>query len=161
METAPKTYTPDERAAFVEGYREWRGTQRAYADAVGVAQGTMSKWLAGVGKGTTPAGRRCAHPGCREPMEGRRKGGRFCSDRCRARWNKARWRDVRRAVAAGGDSATLVPPMLEVVPLAPVEVRPVAVAGARLVLPCGAELHLDALPSARWVAELTVALARC
>ncbi|MBM4398374.1 MAG: hypothetical protein FJ087_22125 [Deltaproteobacteria bacterium] len=161
MQAASRTYTPEERAALVEGYREWRGTQRQYADAVGVAQGTMSKWLAGLGKGTSPAVRRCAHPECRAPMGGRREGARFCSDLCRARWNKAREREGRLDVAGRGERDASVPAMLEVVPVATVAAAPVAHPGARLVLPGGAELHLDTLPPARWVAELAAELGRC
>lgn len=161
MQAAFRTYTPEERAALVEGYREWRGTQRQYADAVGVAQGTMSKWLAARGEGTSPVARRCAHPECRAPMGGRREGARFCSDVCRARWNKARERDARRDLAGGGGRDARVPAMLEVVPVGTVAAAPPAHRGARLVLPGGAALHLEALPPARWVAELAAELGRC
>lgn len=161
MPSAARTFTPEERAALVEGYREWRGTQRQYADAVGVAHGTMSRWLAGVRKGAAPAGRWCAHLGCRASMEGRRPGARFCSDRCRGRWNKARERGAPRAAATRAGLAAPAPAMLEVVPVATVDVRSSALPSARLVLPGGAELRLDALPPARWVAELAAELGRC
>jgi hypothetical protein len=56
--------------------------------------------------------------------------------------------------------------MLEVVPVTLPVILPAApvsaaAPGVRLLLPGGAELHVDALPPARWVAELAAELRRC
>ena len=68
----------------------------------------------------------------------------------------------RMLARAGVPTAASQPPaMLEVIPVPPAASRAPAAVAARLVLPGGAELHLDALPPAGWVAELAAGLARC
>lgn len=41
-----REFTAEDRAAVVERYRAWEGPQRTFADSEGIAQGTLSKWLA-------------------------------------------------------------------------------------------------------------------
>jgi hypothetical protein len=38
--------TPAQRAAILEGLRNWRGTRAAYAAKVGISQPTLWRWLA-------------------------------------------------------------------------------------------------------------------
>lgn len=42
-----RVYTEAERAAVVEGYRRWAGSQGAYAKSVGIPQTTLSRWVNG------------------------------------------------------------------------------------------------------------------
>ncbi len=63
-------------------------------------------------------------------------------------------------VPAGGGGGA--PAMLEVVAVpSPAPAGPVAAVRVRVSLPGGAELDLDGLPPARWVAELAAELGRC
>ena len=50
-----RVFTDAERASVIAGYGSWRGTQAAYAASLGIAQGTVSKWLRGErGRPRTP-----------------------------------------------------------------------------------------------------------
>ena len=130
------TRTAEERAELVAKARAWQGTQREFAEAHGISQPTVSKWLRAAAPTTRPA----------------------TAD--------LRSDVVQRYGAGAADAAPRslavrpqrVPTMLEVVPVATVPSRPV---GACLALPGGAELRFDSLPPARWVAELAAELARC
>lgn len=42
-----RVFTDAERASVIAGFASWRGTQAAYAASLGIAQGTVSKWLSG------------------------------------------------------------------------------------------------------------------
>lgn len=52
-ESERRVYTDGERAAIIEGYREWTGSQASYAESVGVSQSTISRWLADSGFGAS------------------------------------------------------------------------------------------------------------
>ena len=47
------TKTAEERAELVAKAQAWQGTQREFADAHGICQSTVSKWLKQVGDDTT------------------------------------------------------------------------------------------------------------
>jgi len=163
MDEAKRTYTAEERAAFVEQYRSWTGTQREFADSVGVAQGTMSKWLAGYGLDgpRLPAGRTCRMPGCGASLEGQRGDALFCSGVCRARWSKAR-KVGSGALALTTPSSSPAPTFLEVVPVVrPPEASMSDMGSTRLVVDDRVAFVFDRLPPAAWVAQFVTELGRC
>ena len=127
----PRSYTAEERARVVEAFASFEGTQREHDDAQGLPRGTTGKWV------------------------------------CQSRMGT---RGRRPPLVLKSPPPRPAPTFLEVVPVvpaAPVARRLAAAAnpfppvGASLSLPGGAELRFDALPSARWVAELVAELARC
>lgn len=42
-----RVFTDAERESVIAGFASWKGTQAAYAASLGIAQGTVSKWLSG------------------------------------------------------------------------------------------------------------------
>ena len=141
-----RTRTAEETAELMAKARVWQGTQGEFARAHGVAQSTVSKW------------RSSAPPTALTSTADRRS---EAVQRYGA--GEGAPRPIADAMGISVRSAR-VPTMLEVVPVATAP-PPVAVAaspvGASLSLPGGAELRFDALPSARWVAELVAELGRC
>ncbi len=175
------TRTAEERAELVAKAQAWQGSQRAFADAHGIAQGTVSRWLS-VALRTT----RTAEEWAELAAQARAWNGtqhEFAETHGIDQSTVSRWLSGERMPSGppkanrrpGGQSLVLrptplptttrVPTMLEVVPIhappPPVAAVPPDPVCVRLALPGGAELRFDSLPPARWVAELAAALARC
>lgn len=163
--------TPEQRQELAEKARAWTGTQREFAVAHGISQSFVCRLLQ-----LAPAPSRPATRDLRPEVIARYEAGegsqRQVADAMGlSRGMVAKW--LSDEAALRGCSLAPRPPrpsapaptMLEVVPVAtparacPVE--PPTPGTVCLALPGGAELRLDALPPARWVAELAAELARC
>lgn len=127
------TRTPEERAALVAKARVWQGTQREFAEAHGVSQPTLSRWLCAAGRAMRP-----------EPA-----GPRSAPTRLGV---------VPKRTPSVPTMLQVVPTRA---PCAPIATMPSAEVGVCLSLPGGAQLRFDNLPPPRWVAELAVELRRC
>ena len=158
------TRTAEERAELVTKARAWQGTQREFANAHGICQSTVSKW-----RGAAPPTTRPATADLRTEVV-RRYGAGEGSQREIAdamgisRGMVFKWLAAEAAPRSLAVGPPRVPTMLEVVVVAapqPVVAAPSPPVGASLSLPGGAELRFDALPSARWIAELVAELGRC
>lgn len=166
--------TPDARTELMAKARAWTGTQRAFAAAHGISQGTVSKLLSA---GPTPT--RPATPDLRPEVIARYRAGegshRQIADAMGiSRGMVSKWLaedaaerapEPRQASASRAPTPTPAPTMLEVVPVTSLATlrapTPAPAGGARLVLPGGAELRFDALPPAQWVADLAAEMSRC
>jgi len=159
------TRTAEERAELVAKAQAWPGTQREFAEAHGISQPTVSKWLS-----AAPPTARPATADLRSEVVQRYRAGEGSQRQIADAMGISRGM-VFKWLAAEAEPRSLavrpprVPTMLEVIPVAaaglPVAAMPSPPVGVSLSLPGGAELRFDALPSARWVAELVAELGRC
>ena len=159
------TRTAEQRAELVAKARTWPGSQREFAKAHGVCQSTVSKWL-----GAAPPTIRPATADLRTEVVRRYRAGEGSQREIADAMGISRGMVFKWLAAEAGPRSLAVrpprvPTMLEVIPVAavglPVAAMPSPPVGASLSLPGGAELRFDALPSARWVAELVAELGRC
>ena len=159
------TRTAEERADLVAKARAWQGTQREFAEAHGICQSTVSKWLGAAPPTTRPATADLRSEVVRRYHAGEGSQRQIADAMGISRGMVFKW----LAAVAEPRSLAVQPPraptMLEVIPVAAAALPVTAVSpppvGASLSLPGGAELRFDALPSARWVAELVAELSRC
>ncbi|MBI2899358.1 MAG: recombinase family protein [Planctomycetes bacterium] len=158
------TRTTEERAELVAKARAWQGTQREFAEAHGVSQPTVSKWMSAAPPTTRPATADLRSEVARRYRAGEGSQRQIADAMGISRGMVFKWLAAEAAPRSPAARPPRVPTMLEVVPVA---APPLATAepsppfSACLCLPGGAELRFDALPSARWVAELAAELARC
>lgn len=159
------TRTAEEKAELMAKARAWQGTQREFAEAHGVSQPTVSKWLSAAPPTTRPA-----TADLRAEVVKRYRAGEGTQRQIADAMGISRGMVFKWLAGEAGPRPLAVrpppvPTMLEVVPVArtplPVTAAAAALVGASLSLPGGAELRFDALPSARWVAELVAELGRC
>ena len=158
------TRTAEERAELVAKAQTWPGSQREFANAHGICQSTVSKWLGAAPPTTRPATADLRTEVVRRYGAGEGSQREIADAMGISRGMVFKW----LAAEAGPRSLAVRPPrvptMLEVVAVAapqPVVAAPSPPVGASLSLPGGAELRFDALPSARWIAELVAELGRC
>lgn len=161
-----RMYTEAEKGALVGAARDWKGTQRQFAAEHGVSQGTVSKWLGAAAR------REYTEADREEALKGYRswRGTQTAYARARgmpqttlSRWVQGDRQSHRDRSPRDVALRSEAPAMLEVVPVA--APAPLVACGpslgVRLSLGDGVVLALEALPPARWVAELAVELRRC
>lgn len=156
--------TPEERAELVAKARAWQGTQREFAEAHGVSQPTVSKWLSAAPPTTRPATVDLRSEVVQRYRAGEGSQRQIADAMGISRGMAFKWLAAEAAPRSLAVRPPRVPPMLEVVPVAaprPLVTAEPAPMGACLSLPGGAELRFASLPSARWVAELVAELGRC
>lgn len=163
--------TPEQRQELAEKARAWTGTQREFAVAHGISQSFVCRLLQLVPAQSRPATRDLRPEVIARYEAGEGSQRQLADAMGLSRGMVAKW--LAEEAALRGTSLSPrparpcqpAPTMLEVVPVAtPLRACPVespAGGGACLALPGGAELRFDALPPARWVAELAAELGRC
>jgi transposase-like protein len=159
------TRTAEEKAELMAKARAWPGTQREFAEAHGVSQPTVSKWLSAAPPTTRPATADLRAEVVERYRAGEGTQRQIADAMGISRGMVFKWLAAEAAPRSLAVRSLRVPTMLEVVPVAatapPVAAASYPAVGASLSLPGGAELRFDALPSARWVAELVAELGRC
>ena len=159
------TRTAEERAALVAKAQAWQGTQREFAEAHGISQPTVSKWLSAAPPTTRPATADLRAEVVERYRVGEGSQRQIADAMGISRGMVFKWLAAEARPRSLAVRPPRVPRMLEVVavaaPQAAVAAAPSPPVGASLTLPGGAELRFDALPPARWVAELVAELGRC
>lgn len=159
------TRTAEQRAELVAKARAWAGSQREFATAHGISQSTVSKWLGAAPPTTRPATGDLRAEVIQRYQAGEGTQRQIADAMGISRGMVFKWLAAEAAPRSLAVRPPRVPMMLEVVPVTAVRPQDVQApsppVGARLSLPGGAELRFDALPSARWVAELVAELGRC
>lgn len=162
-----RVYTEAERAALIAAARTWKGKRAGFAAQHGVPWATVSAWRGRADRREYTDAERALLVADLRSWKGTQTA--FAVSRGIPQTTLSRWMNADRQAHHARPSEAVArreepPTMIEVVATPSprrIAEAPVAPAGVRVTLGDGVVLALDALPPARWVAELAAELRRC